>query len=593
ITFLLTFLFALSCCYAQSISDMIKVNQVGYLTNEVKIGYVSSATPLSLTNWSIKDLTGNHVFRGDEFSVAIDDEATEEQVYRFDFSECQQKGEFYIEVAGIGRSNSFKISDTVYNDVFRTLMKGFYYQRSGVELKSPYAGKWARPAEYTNCGYMYEGYDDKNVLSGKKVNTNGGWRDAGDPNKKVVPHAAATYQLLMLYEHFAYKVKTAMWNIPPDKEICQLPHLLTEAKFCLDWFLKMQREDGAVWHAVSQAYFYLTGMGHLDTLAMYILPVSTTATADFAAVMATAYRVFINIDQEYANTCLVAAEKAWEALNTPSIWNSPIIKGRSGIVLYPEQHGYSVDPPGIRHTANYVDTVDADEIYWASAELFIATQKEEYRSYFESNLITNMWYPSGWRDVANFGNLSYVLAYKNSSDPTVKKVKAAINDFAQTYESKIKSTGFGICLSANEYHWGSNRVVGSYAYSFVMAYEIFGDNKYKNASLSLLNYLLGANSLNQTFISGIGHKPVANIYHLPSRFDGVDEVVPGLVPGGPNKTPSSHDAPHKNLIATQSPPPAKCYIDHEKSYASNETTTLECAVWAFVTGYFFSSDALE
>ena len=35
------------------------------------------------------------------------------------------------------------------------------------------------------------------------------------------------------------------------------------------------------------------------------------------------------------------------------------------------------------------------------------------------------------------------------------------------------------------------------------------------------------------------------------------------------------------------PPPAKCYIDSEFSYASNETSVNENSVWAFVTGYFY------
>jgi len=556
---------------AQLVSEVLKVNQVGYLTSEKKVAYVSAENTLSINGLRIKDATTNAVVQeGIDVSAGIDDEASGEVVYTLDFSGFQEEGSYYLEVDGIGRSYDFNISRTVYNDVFDVIMKGFYFQRSGIDLENTYAGQWSKPAEYADDAFIYEGFDGVNIIQGPKVDAAGGWRDAGDPNKKVVPASIAVHQLLVLYEHFPTFISRSETNIPVDADFPDLPDFLAEAKVSLDWLLKMQREDGAVWHAVGQEEFYLDGLGHLDPNPRYLMPISTTATADFAAVMATAYRVFKSIDLTYANACLAAAESAWIALNDDEIWTNPTMNGDDGNLQYPEQNGYSSDPPGINNTAVYEDTDDSDERHWAAGELAIATGEQEYHTYFQNSLANGIWYPSLWPAVANLANFSYALAFKDENNSTVNQLKSDISAYMGIYLDRVETTGFGIALSPADYFWGSNNLAGQFAYTFLISHEITGNEEHKNAALSMLNYLLGANSLNQTFISGVGDRPVENIFHLPSWLDGVEEVVPGLIPGGPNQYITPTDIVHANLINNESPAPAKCYIDSEFSFSSNE-----------------------
>jgi endoglucanase len=275
------------------------------------------------------------------------------------------------------------------------------------------------------------------------------------------------------------------------------------------------------------------------------------------------------------------------ALENDSIWNNPAIRGESGTFQYPEPHGYSKDPPGINNTANYTDSEDADEIQWAASELYVSTKRETYKTYFDNHLVTGMCYGSGWSRVTNLANFAYAMAFRDQPDPTHSTLINSIRAFADVYLDILRNKGFGTCLRPEDYYWGSNILTGHYAYSFILAYELLGDIAYRNAALSLVNYLFGANSLNKVFLTGLGENRVDNIFHLPSRFDGVDEVVPGLIPGGPNQYPEEWDLPHSDLISNENPPPAKCYIDSKYSYASNETSVNENSIWAFVTGYFY------
>ena len=573
---------------AQNISEHIKVNQIGYLTNHNKVCYVSDENEMEFTSWKIKEVgTEKVVYQSTSVSAGINDQATGEYVYMLEFSEFNDKGAYYIDVDNIGRSYEFDISENVYNEVFEIVMKGFYYQRSGVDLASQYAGKWAKPAEYADDAYLYLGYDGNTITKGEKIEASGGWRDAGDPNKKVVPASIATHQLLTLYEYYPTFIDRSQFNIPADDDFPLLPDFLVEVKVSLDWLLKMQRSDGAVWHAVGQEEFYLAGLGNQDPNPRYLMPVSTTATADFAAVMATAYRVFKNVDSAYANRCLTAAEKAWDALNEDGIWNNPSILGRDGKLKYPEVNGYSIDPPGINNTAVYTDTDDSDERHWAAGELAISTNKATYHNFFTSGIENGIWYPSLWPSVGNLANFSYARAFKDENNNTMRLLKGYLRAYMDLYMERMRNTGFGTSLSPDDYYWGSNNLAGQFAYTFLMSYDILGNEEYREAALSMLNYILGANSLNQSFISGVGDKPVENVFHLPSWLDGVDEVVPGLIPGGPNQFITSSDIVHAELIQTQNPPPAKCYVDSEFSFSSNEAVILESAVWAYVTGYFY------
>ena len=219
--------------FAQEASEEVKVNQLDYLMDGPKWAFVSDSVPLNLNGWEIRSSSGDTaVYPGTGNHSYEFDPATEEYVYRIDFSAFEDTGSFYLQVNGVGRSYPFDISESPYNEAFRKIMKGFYFLRSGVELTEEYAGNWARPAEYANDAYVYLGFEDNQVL-------------------------------------------------------------------------------------------FLTGMGHLDPSPRYLMPVSTTATADFAAAMAQASRVFREINPAYADSCLSAAENAWLALENDTIWNNP------------------------------------------------------------------------------------------------------------------------------------------------------------------------------------------------------------------------------------------------------------------------------
>jgi len=98
-----------------------------------------------------------------------------------------------------------------------------------------------------------------------------------------------------------------------------------------------------------------------------------------------------------------------------------------------------------------------------------------------------------------------------------------------------------------------------------------------------LNYILGTNAHNFSFITGVGTNSVMHPHHRPSASDGIVNPVPGLLAGGPDQY---LDDPVLQSHFTSSTPPALCYIDDVGSYASNEIAINWNAPLVYVLGFF-------
>jgi hypothetical protein len=69
----------------------------------------------------------------------------------------------------------------------------------------------------------------------------------------------------------------------------------------------------------------------------------------------------------------------------------------------------------------------------------------------------------------------------------------------------------------------------------IVAYELGGDPKYLRSVINTADYMLGGNPLNMTWVTGLGHRSPREVLHLDSWYDGIADVVPGIVPYGPHR----------------------------------------------------------
>lgn len=538
----------------------VYINQAGYLPELPKIFYSSSFAD---SFYVIESSTGNIEYRDELYFSVANDPATDLTLYLGDFSSFQINGNYFIRLSNGDSSHTFSISSNVYDDVYKKSLKGYYFQRCGIALLQPYAGVYYHAACHPGDGF----YHSSTGQSGFRL-TPGGWHDAGDYGKYVVNSGITVGTLLLAYESFPDKFNQDNLNIPESGN--SIPDLLDEVRHELEWLMKMQNENGGVYFKVTKEQFESFIMPQNDSGIRYIHVLSSTATGNFAAMMARAARIYQSIDSTFSFQCLNAAVLAWNFL----VANPTIVPP-----------GGFKNPIGT-FTGEYGDTNDSDERLWAAAELFETTGLSEYHDYVIAN------YASGgiisgamsWNKVKNLALLTYLNSSQTSASQTIKtQIKNSMISYVNTLLSRASTNGFGVTINPGEYYWGCNSDVLNKALLLIYAYEETNNVGYFQTALMQLNYILGTNAHNISFITGIGINSVMHPHHRPSSADGVVNPVPGLLAGGPDQY---LDDPVLQSHFNSSTPPALCYIDDVGSYASNEIAINWNAPLVFVSGYF-------
>lgn len=497
------------------------------------------------------------VYRTDQEIVVLEgslighrlDEASGDFVCKGDFTALTEAGEYYIKV-GNDKSHPFIISNKQPVICMDALLKAFYFQRCGVELPKQYAGEWGHKACHLQPSYVFcqegEEWLANSPDSMVKLDTAGGWHDAGDYGRYTIATVKTVADLLLAYDHceevFDHEV-----NIP--ESLKEGPDLLHEVKIGLDFLLKLQKSsDGSVYTKVATRYFPGDIPPEEDRKPLFVFDTSSPATAGFAAVMAMAARAYKRLDASYADHCLKAAKKAYDWLEInpqPKLFKNP--------------HNIS--------SGEYGDSSDLDERYWAAAELYHTTGEEKYHQAFLSYYELLMDRLSlGWRNVGGYGTIAYLFSNRMLKPEVSKALKEDWLTHAKLLVKRSEEDGYGISLSLKEYIWGSTMLLNNQCMQMIIAERLTGDTTYYNYIQSIWDYLFGKNPMDLSYVTGLGNHYVMHPHHRPSETDGVEEPVPGLVSGGPNM--GLQDEFSKTLLAGS--PPAKCFVDHYESYSTNE-----------------------
>jgi endoglucanase len=187
-------------------------------------------------------------------------------VARLDFSELKRAGRYRVCAEGIGCSYPFEIAADVWDRAFRLSMTGQYVHRSGIELGPPYT-EFKRPRCFhpddgvrvyqSTCSLMHSG-NGLNILGTEANNFDclvkgrtdqvvpgvwGGYMDAGDWDRRI-QHLEATRLHLELMELMPGEFAKTKLNLPESGNA--LPDLVDEALFGLDVYRRLQMPDGGI-----------------------------------------------------------------------------------------------------------------------------------------------------------------------------------------------------------------------------------------------------------------------------------------------------------------------------------------------------------
>jgi endoglucanase len=532
---------------ADSANAAIKVDQVGYPLDGPKVALVS--TPAE-TFQVRRANDGIVVFQG-KLAQAQADSLTGDQVQAADFSSFHKAGSYYLEIPGVGRSWNFTVAKNVFERTYYLAMRGFYGQRCGtaVDLGPEFPG-YSHPA----C-HLHGKFHSSSGAKGPRDNI-GGWHDAGDYGRYMVNSGISTGTLLWAWEIYGSKLRKISLKIPETGN--GTPDILNEARWNLEWMLKMQDDDGGVWHKQTSENFSGFVSPEDDTLPSEVMGTgaapykSTCATADLAAAGAIAARVFKRYDAKFAARALDASRRAWA-------WTEK----------YPNVT--FKNPPGV-NTGEYGDANCKDERLWAAAELGRTTGESAFNDFFLKNyaeFLPTLDSPpaENWNQLAPMALWTYALSRRKGSDATtIAAIRQRTIVAARAVVDRTIANPYRISMQSKDYVWGSNGIAASYGLYLLIANVFSPDASFLDAARDNLHYLLGRNTFSLSWVTQVGQNSVQHPHHRPSGSGKQPGPWPGLLSGGPN-------AGRQDAVLAALPkdlPPGKVYADQLASYASNE-----------------------
>jgi endoglucanase len=272
-------------------------------------------------------------------------------------------------------------------------------------------------------------------------------------------------------------------------------------------------------------------------------------------VLARASRTLRAFDSAFADRCMVAAQQAWRWLQS-------------------RPFKAFTNPNGIR-TGEYGDSNGLDERLWAAVEMYHSTGASEYHNYIRANGRGAALSPRGygWQNVSSFFSQAYLNLPSELSEQTMRSAiqqawRQRVGDLQQAHAANAYANMMG----AKDYYWGSNMTVLDQALTILVYQRLIADpaeDDMRQLAQDNLDYLLGRNPLDKSYVTGHGANSVRSPHHRPSIVAGFGAILPGLLMGGPN--PNLEDSIAQSTL--QGKPGPLAYIDDAISASTNENTT--------------------
>lgn len=579
-------------------ASSIRVDQIGYEATGPKVAILASPDPAPQP-WRLLDAGGREVARGTTLPFGPEP-ASGETVQRIDFGTVHTIGRAYRLAIGDARSQPFAIADRPFAAAATAAMGFFYQQRSGVPIARRYVSRpdlaraAGQPREVVTC---FAGRDQRGVRwpgCAYRLDTTGGWYDAGDHGKYVVNGGIATWTLLDLHERLAALGDADAFAdgrlVLPEAGNGE-DDLLDEAKVEVRFLLAMQvpagqrltvafRTDsggpagdfrtidaGGLVHSkvADVAWTGLPMAPAADPMPRFLYPPSTAATYNMVAVAAQAARIWRTRDPAFAARALAAARAGWAAAQrVPDLYASSDFAGSGG----------------------YGDRQIADERFWAAAELFATTGEAPFADAIAgSPFLTDGALDLSWGSTALAGLLTLATVPNGLPADRIATIRAEVVARAERLLAERARSGYRLPLAGSRYAWGSNATLLNRAMLLGVAWQITRRPAYRQAVIDVADYIFGRNALDRSFVTGFGSRPMRQPHHrfwAHAADPRYPAPPPGVLSGGPNSIAMTDDVARtmQGHCTGQT-----CWRDDWRAFTMNEVAINWNAPLVWVTAF--------
>lgn len=470
----------------------IRVNQVGYLPNDTKIAVAFASEKLDNLKFEIIDAkSGKRVWGPNTLGENIGKYGNFNFHYRLDFSKFNKTGRYKLHIIGTDiKSLPFNIAESAYSDCPKIILKYIRQQRCGY---NPFLDEVCHKKDGRT---MYGPMPDSTY-----IDVSGGWHDAGDHLRYMLTSGNTICRLLFAYlenkEQFADEV-----NALGQPYANGIPDILDEAKWGLDWMLKMHPEPDQLFHQVADDRDHIGfklpcedtadyGWGPGSYRVVYyangkpqgLFKYQNTSTGianlagRYAAAMAMAHRIWKNdLDNDnFAGYCLKAGQEVYEM----------------GL----KQPGCQEGTP-CRAPYRYYENSWADDMEWGAAELYKETKDSTYLR--EAKGFAKLINTSSWmgKDTARhyecypFMNMGHYALFEVVDEAFKDTLIGYYKEQIEAVQKRAKENPFLIGIP---FIWCSNNLAAAFVTQCLLYEKMTGDTQYRELMAAHRDWLLGCN----------------------------------------------------------------------------------------------------
>ena len=546
-----------------AVSGAIHINQIGYATGDDKHFLATNAS--GNISFAILDQNNAEVFTG-SLAAAVYDSLAGELVRIGSFTSFKKTGEFKIKLSSGIVSEEFPIGNNILENLYQHSIHALYLSRCGYAVEDDRVGHPA--CHLGDGGHRIE----EGVKIADSRDVHGAWHNGGDYRRSTQSAAEAISRLLWIAELFADKVDLPASLLKPGERTGNLPDLLIEARWGLDWLMRMMDDEGGVSLGLGPAPEDPVMPPFIapqdDVLHNYIGSVYSANTFKAGAVLARASRLLQAKDAAFASKCLAAAKKTWAFL---------------------QAHPNKVQDDNTCQIYKFNNT-DADDRMWLAIELFRATGQATYHDYFKQKYYAPASYPSIPTHTHVFRMNNYhesLISYALDDRADTQLRKKIIDALSASCDKMVlhsDSSGYGYILPRQ--NWDHRHTIGNnlhLAFELVMLNHLADKPEYLRVARRQLDYILGANPLSKLFVTGMEPRGITTPHYRPF-------VIKNLAPVGFTVKGPTNDAEFIAKTYTDEgkavPPPMKAYVDNRGAHWCNEPDIELQGYLVFFTGYF-------
>lgn len=166
------------------------------------------------------------------------------------------------------------------------------------------------------------------------------------------------------------------------------------------------------------------------------------------------------------------------------------------------------------------------------------------------------------------GTISLALVPNRLTPRRVAAARRRLTAAADGFLAEADRTGYHVPLAGPGYEWGSNSDVLNRALVLGLASDFTGERRYADGVADALDYILGRNPLDRSFVAGFGVRPMRHSHHRfwhdSARYP---PPPPGALSGGPNNLSPSDDVARALRGACA---PQTCWRDGWRAFSLSE-----------------------